>query len=72
MARSALSQFIQPSHVVRLPHLTLNFLGAQDWNTPALAFYGTLGATVREGLLTSRFAGDSLKDFNSVSLNGKV
>lgn len=41
---------------------------ALDWNTPALAFYGKLGARVQEGLLTSRFAGQTLQDAAKASL----
>lgn len=36
---------------------------ALDWNTPALNFYGKLGAKVVAGLTTARFAGDALKSF---------
>jgi GNAT superfamily N-acetyltransferase len=36
---------------------------ALDWNTPALTFYNKLGAKVVDGLLTTRFAGQALKDF---------
>jgi RimJ/RimL family protein N-acetyltransferase len=36
---------------------------ALDWNTPALKFYEKIGATVLDGLLTTRFGGESLKDF---------
>lgn len=36
---------------------------ALDWNTPALKFYEKIGATVLDGLLTTRFCGESLKDF---------
>jgi GNAT superfamily N-acetyltransferase len=36
---------------------------ALDWNTPALTFYSKIGAKVQDGLLTSRYAGQSLKNF---------
>ncbi|CAB9515902.1 Diamine acetyltransferase 2 [Seminavis robusta] len=36
---------------------------ALDWNTPALTFYNKIGAAVQEGLITSRFAGESLQKF---------
>lgn len=36
---------------------------ALDWNTPALNFYANIGGKVQEGLLTSRFAGEALKEF---------
>jgi GNAT superfamily N-acetyltransferase len=36
---------------------------ALDWNTPALTFYSKIGAKVQDGLLTSRYAGQNLKDF---------
>jgi GNAT superfamily N-acetyltransferase len=36
---------------------------ALDWNTPALTFYSKIGAKVQDGLLTSRYAGQKLKDF---------
>jgi GNAT superfamily N-acetyltransferase len=35
---------------------------ALDWNTPALTFYSKIGAKVQDGLLTSRYAGQKLKD----------
>jgi GNAT superfamily N-acetyltransferase len=35
---------------------------ALDWNTPALTFYSKIGAKVQDGLLTSRYAGQNLKD----------
>jgi GNAT superfamily N-acetyltransferase len=36
---------------------------ALDWNTPALTFYSKIGAKVQDGLLTSRYAGQNLRDF---------
>jgi len=39
---------------------------ALDWNIPALTFYNKLGASVIDGLLTTRFAGDDLKQFAGV------
>lgn len=36
---------------------------ALDWNTPALAFYDSIGAQVMDGLFTSRFAGNDLHRF---------
>lgn len=38
---------------------------ALDWNTPALEFYDKIGAKVVDGLLTTRFAGHTLKAFSS-------
>lgn len=35
---------------------------ALDWNTPALTFYSKIGAKVQDGLLTSRYGGQNLKD----------
>jgi GNAT superfamily N-acetyltransferase len=35
---------------------------ALDWNTPAITFYNKIGAKVQDGLLTSRYAGQKLKD----------
>jgi len=45
---------------------------ALDWNTPALTFYRKLGAHVVDGLLTTRFMGEDLKQFaaSSSSLAG--
>lgn len=36
---------------------------ALDWNTPALTFYDKIGAKVLEGLLTTRFNGEALRNF---------
>ncbi|KAI2513726.1 diamine N-acetyltransferase [Fragilaria crotonensis] len=36
---------------------------ALDWNTPALTFYGKIGANVQHGLLTARFCGETLTNF---------
>jgi RimJ/RimL family protein N-acetyltransferase len=36
---------------------------ALDWNTPALAFYGKLGAKVQAGLETLRYTGTALQEF---------
>lgn len=36
---------------------------ALEWDPPALAFYGKIGAKIREGVITSRYAGNNLKDF---------
>ncbi|GAX14228.1 diamine N-acetyltransferase [Fistulifera solaris] len=36
---------------------------ALDWNTPALTFYGKLGAKVQEGLLTTRYMNETLNAF---------
>lgn len=36
---------------------------ALDWNTPALTFYENIGAKVQDGLLTTRFCGESLRNF---------
>ena len=36
---------------------------ALDWNTPALTFYENIGAEVQDGLLTTRFCGETLRDF---------
>lgn len=39
------------------------FWQALDWNTPALTFYNKIGATVQKGVITTRYAGDTLKTF---------
>lgn len=36
---------------------------ALHWNTPALSFYGKIGAEVQDGLRTSRYAGNVLRQF---------
>jgi GNAT superfamily N-acetyltransferase len=57
MAMQALARIGQACKCQRL------YWQALDWNTPALSFYGKIGAKVREGELTSRYDGDSLKKF---------
>jgi GNAT superfamily N-acetyltransferase len=40
---------------------------ALDWNTPALTFYqNKIGAHIVDGLLTTRFAGSTLHEFNAL------
>jgi GNAT superfamily N-acetyltransferase len=36
---------------------------ALDWNTSALQFYNSMGATVQEGVVMTRYCGTSLKEF---------
>jgi hypothetical protein len=36
---------------------------ALHWNTPALTFYGKLGAKVQIGLETLRYTGSALQEF---------
>jgi GNAT superfamily N-acetyltransferase len=44
-------------------HCNRLYWQALDWNTPALNFYGKIGAKVQDGVLTSRYTWDSLKAF---------
>ena len=41
---------------------------ALEWNAPALGFYGSIGAKVQDGLLTTRFAGEKLIEFQKGKL----
>lgn len=38
---------------------------ALDWNAPALAFYEKIGAKLQHGVLTTRFANESLREFSN-------
>ena len=52
-----------PNRCLALNACLNNFPPFQDWNTPALSFYGKLGAKVQDGLLTTRYMNEALDAF---------